>query len=89
MQWQTQTVNVTTNLNVKIDFILHEFSATKIVMWDYYLDDSSEVGYNMILDRDLLTSLWLIIKVPNLSLKQVMEIWKIHITNDLFGYILI
>ena len=57
MQWQTQTVNVTTNLNVKIDFILHEFSATKIVMWDYYLDDSSEVGYNMILDRDLLTSL--------------------------------
>ena len=34
MQWHTQAGSITTNLKVKIKFILTELSATKIVTWD-------------------------------------------------------
>ena len=39
MQWQKQADNITTNMKVKIDLTLPEFSATKIVMWDFYVDE--------------------------------------------------
>ena len=38
MQCHTQEGNITTNLKVKIDFTLHELSATKIVMWNFHVD---------------------------------------------------
>ena len=37
MQWHTQAVNITTNLKVKIYFILPEFSVMKIVTWWYHI----------------------------------------------------
>ena len=55
VQWHTQAVNITTNLNVKIYFTLPELSATKIVMWNYHVDDFAKGRYYMILGRDILT----------------------------------
>ena len=37
MQWHTQAGSINTNLGVKIDLILPEFSATKIVMWNFHV----------------------------------------------------
>ena len=59
MQWNTQAVNITTNLNVKIDFTLPGLSATKIVMWNCHVDDAVKGKYDMILGRDILTALGL------------------------------
>ena len=38
----TQSGNITTTLKVKIYFILPQFGATTIVMWDCCVDDSSK-----------------------------------------------
>ena len=54
MEWHTQAVDITTNLKVKIDFTLPGFSATKIVMWNFHVDDSTKIRYSIILGRDLL-----------------------------------
>ena len=69
MQCHTQTGNITTNLQVKIYFTLPELSATKIVMWDYHVDESAMSRYKMILGRDILTSLRLNIKLSGNVIK--------------------
>ena len=56
MQWHMRAVNITNNINVKIDFTLPELSATKIVTWDCHVNYSATGRYDMILGRDLLTS---------------------------------
>ena len=38
------------------------FKATKIVMWRYYMDESTKVKYSMILVRGILTGLILNLK---------------------------
>ena len=53
----TQTVKITINIKVKIDFTLPELSATKIVTWNCHVDDSAKGRYDMILRRDLLKEL--------------------------------
>ena len=62
MQCHMQVCNITTNLKVKIDFILPELSATKIVTWNFHVDDSVKGRYYMILGKDLLTQLLLNVK---------------------------
>ena len=62
MQCHMQVCNITTNLKVKIDFILPELSATKIVTWNFHVDDSVKGIYYMILGKDLLTQLLLNVK---------------------------
>ena len=60
MQWQIQAVSITTNFKVKIDFTLLALSATIVVTWKFYVDESAKGGYNMIFGRDLLADLGLI-----------------------------
>ena len=57
IQWNTQVGNITTDLRIKIDLTLPNFSATKIVMWNCHVDNSAKVRYYMILGRYLLTAL--------------------------------
>ena len=52
-----QAVNITTNLKVKVDLTLSEFSTKKIVMWECHVDDSSKGKCYMILDKYILTKL--------------------------------
>ena len=42
MQWHMQVVSLTKNMIDKIDFILPEFSMTKIMTWDCHVDESTE-----------------------------------------------
>ena len=62
MQCHTQADKITTNLRVKIEFTLPELSATNVVMWNFHVDDSVKGIYDMILGRDILTSLGLNLK---------------------------
>ena len=62
VQWHIQAGNITTNLKVKIYFTLPDLSPTKIVMWDFHVDDSSKVKYYINLGRDKLTALVLNLK---------------------------
>ena len=57
MQWHIQAEIITTNIRVKIDFILPEISATKIVTWNCHVDDFSNGRQEMVLGRDILTAL--------------------------------
>ena len=49
MKRETQAFILTTNLKVKIDFTLPEFSATKKVTWHSHVDDSFKGRYKMIM----------------------------------------
>ena len=40
MLWHMQVVSITSNIKVDIDFILPELSATKIVTWNFHVNDS-------------------------------------------------
>ena len=51
-----------TSKKVNVEFCSPEFSATKIVMRTCHVDDSAKGRYNMILGRNLLTTLGLDIK---------------------------
>ena len=51
-----------TSKKVKIDFCLPQFSATKKVTWKFYVNESTNIRYNMILSGDLLTALVLDLK---------------------------
>ena len=55
LQWNTQSVNITTIIKVKIDFNLPALSAKNVVKWNYHVDDSTKGRYNTILGKDLLT----------------------------------
>ena len=55
MQCNTQAVNITTNLKVRIYFNLPELSTTKIVTCNCHVDDSAKGRYAIILCRDILT----------------------------------
>ena len=63
MQWHTQAVNITTNLKVKLYFTLLALSAMDVVTWKCHVDDSARGRYDAILGQDLLTGLWLNLKV--------------------------
>ena len=54
MQWNTQAVNITTNLKVTIYFTLPALSPTNFVKWKCHVDDSAKGRYDIILGQDLL-----------------------------------
>ena len=60
--WETQAGKFTTSKNLNVDFFLPDFSATKIVMWKCHVNDSTNGRYDMILGRDLITTLGLDLK---------------------------
>ena len=62
MQQNTHAENIITNLKVKIYLTLPEFSATKIILLDFHVDDSAKGRYDMVLVRDILTASGLNIK---------------------------
>ena len=63
MQWNTQAVNITTYLKVKIYFTLPELRATKIMTWNCHLDESDKGRCDIIFGRYPLTSLGLNLKL--------------------------
>ena len=65
MQQKTQSGSITTNLKFKIDFTLHELSATKIVICNCHVDDSAKGKYEMVLGRYILTALVLNLKLSD------------------------
>ena len=69
MQWHMQSCSTTTNIKVKIDFTLHEISATKIMTCNFNVDDSSKGIYDMNLGRYLLKDLGLNLKYFNNSIE--------------------
>ena len=50
IQCHTQTVNITTNNKVKGYFTLPALSTIDVVTWKFYVDDSANGGYGMILE---------------------------------------
>ena len=85
IQWHTHAGNITTNLKVKIYFTLPEFSMKKVVMWKCHVHDSAKGKYNMILGRDILTSLLVNNKNHDISLFK----WPIKaskFTKNINGY---
>ena len=61
--WETQYGKFFISKKAYIDFCLSDFSATNTVIWKHSVDKSTNVRYDMILGRDLLTSLGLDLKV--------------------------
>ena len=54
---ETQAGKFTTSKKVNMDFCLPEFSATKILMWKFHVNESTNGRYAMILGIYLLTAL--------------------------------
>ena len=57
--WETQSGKLMTSRKVNIDFCLPNFSVTKIVTWKCHVEKSTNGRYDMILGRDLITTLGL------------------------------
>ena len=53
VQWHMQSGNITTNIKLQIYFTLSEFSAMKIVTWNFHVDESDKITHDMILFRDI------------------------------------
>ena len=70
IQWHKQANNITTNIKVKIDFTLPKISATKIVTWDFHVDESDKGRCYTILGRDILTALGLNLEFSKYFIKE-------------------
>ena len=55
--WKIQAEKFTTSQKVNVDFCLPKFSATKIVLWKFHVDNKTNRRYDIILCRDLLNIL--------------------------------
>ena len=62
MQWHMQAGNITTNLDIKVDFSLPALSAMNVVTWKYHVGESAKGRYGMILGQYLLIELGLNLK---------------------------
>ena len=76
MKWHTQAVSITNNLKFKIDSTLPELIPTKIVVWNFHMDDSTRGRYDMILGRDLFTKLVLNLKLSYFVVDAYDELFK-------------
>ena len=84
--------NLTTNQKVKVNFCLPDFGMTKIVTWECHVDKSSEIRYDIIVGRYIITLFLLYIYFVNTSLKEDMDhlkgaqhLWLIWVcTNSTF-----
>ena len=65
MQWHMQAGSITTNIQVKTYFTFPELRATKIMTWNFHVNDSDKGKYGTILRRYLLTKLILNLKFSN------------------------
>jgi hypothetical protein len=57
--------NLKTTHEAKVTFSLSEFSNSKIIEWTFSLADRDDLGYDMIIGRDLLGQLGIIIDYKN------------------------
>ena len=57
--WETQAGKVCISKKVNVVFCLTEFSANKIVPWKIIVAKKTNIRYDIILGRDLLTALGL------------------------------
>ena len=76
MQWHKQDGNITTNLNVEVDFTLTELSVKNIVKWKCQVDETAEGRYDMILGRYILIELILNLNSLITSSKQIVCLLK-------------
>ena len=60
--WKTQACKFTTSHKMNVESCLTEFSATKIVLWNCHVDNNTNIRYDVILGRDLLTLMVLDLK---------------------------
>ena len=52
VQWHTQAGHITTNLKVKVDFTLTEFSVMDVMTWNCHVDYSAKgILYKYVLPR--------------------------------------
>ena len=65
MQWHTKAGNITTNLKVELEFTWPAISAKNDVTRKCHVYESDKGSYNTILGRDLLTKLWLNLKLSD------------------------
>ena len=65
MQCHTPAGSITTNIKVNILFIPPEITGTRILTWNFHVDDSAKVRYDMILCRYPFTALLLDIKLSD------------------------
>ena len=70
MQCHMQSGNITTNLKFKIEFSLPDLSATRILTWNFHVDDSAKVRYYVVLGRDILPELVVNIKFSEHAIKE-------------------
>ena len=65
MQWQTHAGSITTNFKVNIYFTLPGLSATDVLPWKCYVDDSAKGRYDIIVGRYIWTELVLNLKISD------------------------
>ena len=63
MEWHKQAGNITTNHTYRVYFTLPSLSVTDVVKFNFHLDDPNKGRCGMILVIDLLTELWLNLKL--------------------------
>ena len=61
-EWQNQPGDFTTNQKVYINLCLLEFSSTKILIWEFHVDDLTKSRCDIILGRDITMDLVLDLK---------------------------
>ena len=61
-------------MEVKVYFKLPELNVTKIMTWEYNVDNSTKGRYDMVLGMYLLTVLGINLKIPSMSLKKVEDL---------------
>ena len=57
MQWKMQPSIIKMNQKVRIDFTLPEISVTQMMTRNYHMNAYNKIRYDMILGRDILSSL--------------------------------
>lgn len=87
---QAKVVSLTTSKKFKVNFCLPVFSLTKIIMWLCHVEDSSEIRYDIILVRYLITTLEINLRVSENFIEGGWKsVWKVYIIYSLHGYVLV
>lgn len=70
-KFATGSGQLKTKYQAEIKFTLPEFSNSKIINWKFYLTEDEDLGYDMILGRDIMTQLGI-----NLSFDKSIISWE-------------
>ena len=76
IQCHTQAGGITTNIKVEMYFTLPDLIATKIVTWNFHVDESTRGIYDMILGRYIFKYLVLNINYLITSLNHMIDLLK-------------